>query len=925
MCSGRSTHSISRRKPGRCLFLVALLAVLVQTEPARPAHSGLGILAPVPVVLDASPGTTTTVSFLVSNRDGYEMEVEEDVALPPGWTLVIGASSFPLAPGEERLRLVTFHIPLSSPPSTYTVDYSVTDIGEGGASCGEAVSVTVVPQGEIQILEKHAAERTLAGNPLTSRLTVVNRSNFPMSVSLELASSNSYPVFPDSLNLTLASGEARDVDVVVETPKEASARVSHIVRVSAEATGHDGRTSDASLSLTQTVLPRVSGGPDPYRRLPATLRTLCVGGGESSAIQTELVARGGLDASESHKFELAVRTPGDRDVSIFALREEYSLRIHGRDYDLRLGDGLYKLSRLMGHRMRGRGGSLEFDVDRWQLQCSYFEPATGELERQVGSVGVGYDVDPKLSVGVRLLGHGGASRGAVGAELSFNPTEQTSVDLEAAAHSVDAGQRAYWVRARRVGPGARYFVERVHAGAGFDGRFSDENHATASLDLPVLDRVDLTAFYRDYERKAVPEPDDDIEIVVSSIMRENARSAGVRVSVSSRLRARLDYRDVERRGEAGSDEFRYRTRTAKAAVDYLGGRFSAVTAVEFGRLDDVEASSRDVTTYSISVTAWPTSEWRLSGHRRSALVGSPDPSNSGGTAALGTEFRFSDDVSVSGTARWLGLSGSPDSPPDEVMVGAECGLPFGHLISGELRWRRQEADATHETHFRLSYEMPFQVPAGRRPDVGTLRGRVLSSCTSGFEEVPDAVLMLGDLSAVSDENGEYVFPGVAPGEYPLAVASSSIGLERVPLSPLPRTVVIEGGKALDLDLAVARAGRIEGIVRSADPPATLLEPAALVEAARVPALVVEATDGSRSLRSLTDAAGRFRFERLSPGRWTVRIKHDCLPRFCELDHETFVVDVAPGETRTVEAVIRSTTESIPIIETGEVKLLTSLD
>lgn len=921
MSLGLNTHWSSRWLLPGCLFLIVLLAVVLAPGTARAGSEGVDIVSPVPVLLDVSPGGTTTASFLVVNRSSRLMEVAEDVELPEGWSLVIGASSFVLSPGEERLRLVMFHIPQCASPGSYYIGYGVTDKG-GGISCREEVSVTVIPQGKLELILHEGADRVVAGSPLAARLTLLNHSNVSTQVSLSLTSSESYLISPDVDDFVLEAGEVRDIDVSVETPPDAPARVEHVIIVEAEAHELDDHESRATIAVVQTVLPKVSSLLDPYRRLPSRLKTTYVRGGGASGVATEFSGSGKLDAQGLHGVELLVRTPDTRDITTFGLRDEYSLRFRGRGYDARLGDAAYGLSRLAGQRRLGRGGSIALDVGDWQFGGSYFGARTGEPENGQGAMRVGYRPGERFSLGFNLFDASGDGMDILSAECSSEPLENLDLDLELAARSTNRRDRAYWVRARGNRGRARFFLERIAAGRGFDGRFSDENHTTASIAVPVYGGLAINAFYRDYENRDRREDDVDDGIEVSSITHEEARSIGLRVNLSSSLRGRIDYRDILRRGATSDVGFRYGTRTAKAALDYVRGNFNVVSTLEFGRLDDYEESvSSSVTTHSLSLTLWPTKEWRVSGHFRSALAGSPDPSNSSSAATLASEFRFAEDMSMRAGARWTSNRSAAQRGPDEVTAGFDYALPFRHTITGDVRWRSPTGVGDEsETSISLAYEIPFDTRLGRRKDVGSLRGRIETFEGSSKTGVPDAVLMLGEFSAVTDENGDYVFPGIVPGDYSLSIGPSSIGLDGVPLEPLPRNVAIEGGSELRLDVEVAPPGRIEGFVGVAAAANDRLPPTALPGHGRLPPLVVEATNGSHSLRRLTDAHGRFCFDRLCPGCWTVEIRPDGLPRFCGLDCCTFTVDVRSGGMETVTASIESSVNEIPIIETGDVRL-----
>ncbi len=66
-------------------------------------------------------------------------------------------------------------------------------------------------------------------------------------------------------------------------------------------------------------------------------------------------------------------------------------------------------------------------------------------------------------------------------------------------------------------------------------------------------------------------------------------------------------------------------------------------------------------------------------------------------------------------------------------------------------------------------------------------------------------------------------------------------------------------------------------------------------------VLVEITDGKEVLRQHTDQKGRFYFEEIKPGMWTLKVCDQDLPAYHYLEEEQFEFELRPGEEKDVIA------------------------
>lgn len=923
MSSARSTVSRSRRPSPLCVLLLALLLSPHTSTTGLAASGGLAVYEMASDLLDVEPGSTVTASFTVANRSGRRVAILEEITLPRGWRLIVGESTLELSPGEERLRLVTLHVPMTAPAGSYTLVYEVTGQGQGALHCIDEIEITVLPFGRIEIIERDLPARVIAGDTLSARVSIVNHGNADTGIQICVASSESYPISVDASEFFLGAGESRDVTVSVETDGELARRAAHVLTV--EATASDLHAAEAATASTivQEIIPRVSGRHDPYHRVPIVLRSVYLGGDDGEAGQLDISGGGRLSERGGHTIGFVLRGPDTRNASVFGRRDEYGLVLQGPGHVVRVGDAVYGLSRLTGQRRDGRGASLELVSGRWEASGSYFGTPTGEPGTEKGIARLTHHPTDRASVGLGYVktepdGH------VLSVEASHAVARWLDIDAEYAQQVAPVERRAYWTRVRGGRGRFRYFLERIRADEGFTGRFSDEHHTTGSVSLPVFRELRLNSFYRDYENRDVSilVASEADETTVSSTTREEARGLGLKTPLWSEVRATADYRDVRRGGRTATTAFDYRTRTTRLAIELARSTVSTVGSLELGRLDDVSTGvTSGVTRYALTVSLKPGGGWHLSGHFKSALFGSPDPSNSSDAAGVRAELAIPDWLTLAAGAQWRGFGDGAAIDPNEVTVSGSYRLPSRHRVTAELRRTRFDAGCASQMSLRVGYEIPIEAAVGRRTSTGSLGGAVFDAEDPIHPGIEGVVLTLNGLTAVTDRRGEYLFPSIEPGEYYLTVDPASIGRGRLPATGLPTGFEIFGGGESRFDLGVTRSGSLGGEVLLDRAPTGRPDGLANAVPIALPALLVEATSGGEALRQLTDGQGRFSFRRLRPGRWVLTIHADGLPRFHDLENDTFVVDVLPGTTQRIRARVRSHSYAIPIIETGDIRKL----
>ena len=190
------------------------------------------------------------------------------------------------------------------------------------------------------------------------------------------------------------------------------------------------------------------------------------------------------------------------------------------------------------------------------------------------------------------------------------------------------------------------------------------------------------------------------------------------------------------------------------------------------------------------------------------------------------------------------------------------------------------------------------MPVGRARSIGRVRGRVVDQETG--RGVAGTLVRLGPQAAITDAEGRVAFAGLPAGEYRLTIAQQKSQAAQVFSGD--NTVIVDSlnHSPTTFNLAVQRAGAIDGRVRLMAVARTGVgtAPDSLADAGGLREISLALIGVRDTVYAESDANGTFRFSEVSGGVYTLRILTESVAGTRWEPSET-EVSVAPGDTRAV--------------------------
>jgi hypothetical protein len=853
-----------------------------------------------------------STSVVVRNTSQEKRRYTATLILPPQWRSLTVEPVFELSPQQSDIRLLSVALPQATRAGSYVVRYGVEDNARPPHRAEVTIEVLVAPVLRLEFQLLDAPRFVVGGKTYTATFTLTNQGNTSVEVAIEGHNSHFFRFRMDSTTLTLLPQTTRTVSVTVQTPEDLSEKVTNTMEVTARMLqqGAGGQRASATVD----VIPHVKRVQNLYHELPLSARLRSTGDEAGNRQQVELFGSGSLTESRRDQLEFLVRSPETQTASALGLRDEYRLRYRNPDLEVQLGDWNYTLSPLTELSRYAAGASARLYFNNFQAGGFYNQNRYSGPRQQELAGFLRYQFPGEHAVGVNYLKKREVSESDI---VTFRGNVQlwkeSEVEAEYGVSKARNGRaQAYALHANGRATWFSYDLRYVNADPKYTGYYQDLNLKSLSVNLFPWQHLRLEGYVRDEKR--------NVERDTLHFFAPRDQYQQVGLGYSSYFS--LYYRSSKQEDLFPISKYRRQQQTAQLHLGYSFSGASVYLDVDRGVTQDLLVGKR-----------FP--------FHRYALFTSLNPS-SAQTYTVSIEHAeennlYSDEKlerSSAGLTAWLMVGGATQfqlnvfgsrllSSVDQTYGFVDMTLDhlfsFGHriVVKGRQSFSRPVFHA-RERAFAVEYSVPIGVPLHRIASLGQLRGRIMDDRGVGVRNV---LVNAGAFVAVTDVDGQYLFPSLPPGTYFVVVDPASIGIGYITLRPMPVEVIVRGAAEERLDIGVVKSARVGGTVRSfdfAEEGITDTTQTRLADAGGRQGIILELSNGVEIHRRITDTQGRFLFADLRPGRWTLRVAGGDMPAQHYLERESLDLEVQPGSEHQVALRILPRRRTLRIIQEGTV-------
>ncbi|HXD22473.1 MAG TPA: NEW3 domain-containing protein, partial [Gemmatimonadaceae bacterium] len=247
------------------------IALFAPAAVARAQAGDLQLRAASTGDVRADAGAVVTAVFTVRNAGRDSLHATPAIAVPRGWSVVMGSTPLTLAPGAGDTWLVGVSIPSGAPAEPYVVRAS---LKFGGAVVSDSIEVRVNERRAVDVLLIDTPGWVVAGARYESRFVVRNRGNVTSTFSLAGSTSRGTRCETTPSSLTLGAGASAVVTVRVAMANTFDRTTDDVAELSVV------DVADASVRGTATTRTTVvsADGDSRFATIPATLSLRSIGG-----------------------------------------------------------------------------------------------------------------------------------------------------------------------------------------------------------------------------------------------------------------------------------------------------------------------------------------------------------------------------------------------------------------------------------------------------------------------------------------------------------------------------------------------------------------------------------------------------------------------------------------------------------------------
>jgi len=883
-------------------------------------------------VVRSVPGDVVTLALQVENLSRVAHTLTESLELPPGWRSVVPPGSFRLEPAERSLRLVVVQPGARAPGGVHDLRYhlmseSDPNVGGGLRTRTEVAEVQAV---ELVLLDPKPPP-ILAGESASLGLQVLNLGNVPMGVRLSAQSTSGTAVqlLPDTLSL--AAGEEVTVQVTVVTDRQSTGRVLPVTVLASTPDAMEGRPVQATLRISMDVIPggASEGGWIVYPMAVSTQHSW-----DAGLVQTRTSVHGSgfLDGNEARRVQFLLsatdhgRSPG-WPTTVRQAWGSFALPWG----QVMMGDRSVQLTDLIASGRSGRGVAVELAPTRLPLRLTGYRLSRGVLD------GRRTDLGGSAAFGPWSWSGSGVRTGA-GPRVSSVPAMSFRIHaLETMGHPQgvrsDGRERLLALEGQfMAGTGAILQGEYARGPGGTGWRLDAYGRWSASGSYRVrvwedhgLSSGDAGAVMYDGHLN-LPLPGGFRGSFATRYAARSARLPEVTLLSRRDLRHRGRLRrdlwpgasgtlEVERWGRA--DHATSTRRIVQQQHVRLGITQTLGSLSYRGELEDRGDGAPG---YRLSLNYRPerTLSARVEIHRRPRSPAREDswvvdwhPSPS---------LRLQGSYTRTGNPFLLGIT--PDGVrSSQIGLSLAMAMDPDQALRVDLQ-RRSTPFGGDQGGVQLSYERRLAVPVARRRGFGRWEGVVRLKGMEGETPLPDALVRVAGVAQRTDQNGRFRFRALPEGEHLVRIEAPSPIQGGMLVQPAGARVVIGGeGQTERTDLTLYEGGSLRGALIVAEmeraPEVAPLGPAHALPPS-LAGIRIELSQGDVIRRTWTDADGRFLFQPLRPGIWSLRVDATGMPPLTRLEQEVLEVVVAPGSVSEVHVFLVRVERRLRIVDEGPV-------
>jgi len=851
--------------------------------------------------IDLSPGSSTNIAVELMNNTITDQQVSLRIQMPQGWKCFSVLKDIQTPKSKSTIKILSFNIPAGCLAGEYSISveaYNVLEQKIGNIS----VPVTIVPKYELSIKVIDGSEYVFARDTFSVQFMIQNLSNSQAEIEGLLKGNG--PV--EKMNFSLSPDSSVFISRKISAEKGIMKSAKRNISLTASLVNMpEVRASGTHL---YTVIPSGGFKFDPYNRFPVQFSTSFVsdnpGGKRIYALMGEVIGQGFIDDKKTRMLNFRFRGPDRRGKPLYGINDEYFVEYITPNSKIMLGDQTYKLSYLTEFSRYGRGGSAEHTFNRITVGSFInFPRFYPKIKREVAAYAA-YESFSKFRLNVGYLNKL-SNKEEVNHLLTLNgtgsPFKGANFDGEYAVGTSgkeyrQAVKTELRVNFRRVNLLYNYTTSEKS----YPGYFTDTRYMLANGTIRLSDKIDLGVNYNfNHQNMALD------TLNASAPYSENLFfTLNYRFLKDGRLSASYNLR--ERQDRLEPKKFDYKENSMRLILNKHIGNLGFDLLGEYGNTRNLLLSENErlnaIYHSRMTLNYRNSDKFSLNGfisYRQNNRYLVKDRKN----WVYGASVNTTVSKKMSMLVNYQSSYNVEEYYLDRSLVDGRLSYSPNKNNSIEISGRYnliKNSLEVKELAFMVKFVHTFNIPVSKKKNMGKLSGKVVNK---GVKSIDGIVLSVGTYQTVTDKNGNYSFSMLPAGSYYMMVDYQKAGVNAITEMPSPYLLDIPAGKEIEFNMALTRSSKISGEIVIVKEVAAADKTYAEIRN-KLGKLMIEAKNEDEVFRIFTTEDGKFSFEGLRPGSWTVKVYEHDIPKEYELLTDLFTVALTSGDTKYIEVKIK---------------------
>lgn len=835
------------------------------------------------------PGSYETFVIRVSNYLKDTVNLSADIQLPEGWELVSGPRNY-VIPGLQQSKAVYLvSIDKNCTAGEKSVIFNFRDEEKNFTNRAEVYSL-VQERSDLKLELLNAPSIVQEGETFELSYIISNQGN--IQERIELNSTDGEII--TSKSFTLDVGESQTIRVERKANLERSG--SSIVRMFTDLELlRFGQIEAIKRTNSVKVIPSATDKLDPYFRFPVTAGVHYMGrrriGDYGDTYQLSLDGRGYLDRDNEHHLNFVFRGPNQFQLSGIGGFDQYYVEYENKNLSVTLGDNNYGLSRLLELGRLSRGGSLRAKAGSWGAGGYFFLP---RFNPDIKQIAAGYiDKTFGKNWGLKFTGMTKEFTKRGIAQLASLQTQFNTRNINFLAELSGSRMQTEQDWAGQIQFSSFYrnlsiSANGMYAGKDYHGFFTNSVIATTNVNYRINKFQLGGGFNYNYSNPAL-----DTFLIAAPFNKTYFANINYNISRNSNFWLSGIFRSREDRFKPR--RFHYEEDAIRLRYTGRGDWYRIQSNIEWGKTTNFLAPEGEQVsnTYSFDMffTVRPSQFFSFGAFGSYFLTNRYNISQEQ-IFLYGGNFVLSLGNNISWNITYRNNYLLEEINRDRSILNSNLRIQFGpHELGAFVTYNlfRNTVDQ-RDFFFTANYNYTIGIPLAKRKDFATLGGKIIGR--SG-QKVEGIVLKIGGQTEVTDEEGNFYFENLKPGDHYIYFDPTSLGIYDMPAGETPIKITLGPGEQKNFDIPLVTTARLKGQIKMQLPE----------DVSPPNDLIIRLTkNGETKVTNVIN--GQFTFQRLQPGTWKYEVVKNGWQKKYEISPSSGNLELEEGEQMQIKLTLK---------------------